>query len=447
LSEPRAAFRLGFLSLAISRPVLLDWLMPWHVRREDWVSYVVSMIRGARFVLIREIHQNVSQELRHVLQEWQDWFRLVEARGKEGDGLRMDASTPPGSWDVTGSEHRRVLKMMADAALPRSHPLRPLYQLGDLLGAYWDQLVAHALSGGRASDLESLPDVGPLVRHIVSLPSAYLDQLPELRSVAELAPRLDQFGQSTFLALFGDWGVSEVSIAGRRIAYPKVLKVEVRLRELVDSVDQGLGSIESPEPVGEGRGATPDGVATTTPQPGSDPAGGTDQGRPGGAEPAGSAENRDAPPEGPSSPGGVEPPGPIGETGHDTTTPAQGYLGLDFNPSLRTLHRKGKRPVVDLSSGKLNRKLVEHFLKKKDALSERGDLSWVWNQAGLSDNVSIKTIYDRMCDLNDLLEPLGVMVDCTSGAWKLIVGVRPDRGAARKPKKTGRVRSPKGKRG
>jgi hypothetical protein len=270
LSERRAAFRLGLHSRAIWRLHLLYLLFPWVPRREDWVSHTVSNIRGARFVLIREIHKNVSPELRDVLQEWQAWYRLDEARRKEGDDLGLNDSTPPSSWDVTGLDHRRILTMMADEALDGAHPLRPWYQLGALLGAYGAQLLAHLLSGGGENDLGRLSAVGPLVRHIESLPSAYLDQLPGLRSFAKQLPVLDQFDESTFLAMIGEW---EVPDWGQWPAWPKVWRIDVLLGMLVHYVDEVLGSIESPEPVGEGRGATPDGVATTPPQPGSDPAG------------------------------------------------------------------------------------------------------------------------------------------------------------------------------
>jgi hypothetical protein len=300
--------------------------------------------------------------------------------------------------------------MMADAALPRPYPLRLWYQLGVLLGDYRVRLVAHSLSGGGENDLGRLPDIGPLVRFIEPLPSAYPEQLPEPRSVAELAPGLDQFGQSRFLAMLGEW---EESGGGHESARREVAKIDESLGVRVHFVDQRLGSIESPEPVGQGRGATPlvDAALAVASDPGAP--------RP---SPAASGESGADP--APREVHGGGPPGTTSDEQPDAgeaaaSLPAPGYLGLIVDEGRHQLRRAGRAEVVELGRGPLNLNLVKYFVKRRDLLTDLPLLLKVWEVSGRAAQPEESTVRDRICDLNKLLRTLDVEINSSFGLWAL----------------------------
>jgi hypothetical protein len=408
LSEPRAAFRLGYLIPVIWRLRRLYWALLLVDRGEDGVSHAVSLIEDARSELINVIPLNVSQELLRVLQEWQDWYRLDVARRKESDDHSLDASTAPGSWDKIGWKHWRKLKRMADQALSGAPSLRPWYRLGALLGDYRVGLVDHLLSDDSEHDLKKLPDVRPLVRHIASLPPAYLDQLPLLGSVAEQAPVLDQSGQSTFLAMLGEW---EESGGGHASARREVVKIDESLGMLVDDTDRRLGSIKLPEPVGEGRRATPDVAAlAVAPDPGAPRPSPAVAGESGADTAAREVHGGRTGPE-------SEAPPDAGEAA--ASLPAPGYLGLIVDEGRHQLRRVGWDKVVDLGRGLLNLNLVKYFVKRRDFLTNLALLEGVW-EASHRGKPEPVTVRDKISKLNKLLRKLGVEINSRSSSWKLV---------------------------
>jgi hypothetical protein len=269
LSEELAAFRLGHLGRTIWVWHRLFWSRPELELVEDGVPFSVSQLRDARLALAREIHTNVFLGLDRVLD---DWDRLAARLYKAWEETGTYGPTPFGSDVVPGSGHWQELRVLADSALPPSHRLRPVYDLGRLLGDYQVELFDYQPNLGAADELERLPDVRPLVRQIGFLPKAYLDGLPLFRSVVDLAPLLDQGGQSTFLAALFK---KHEGLWGQRFPRVDYSAVDRMMLVLARRAEAGLGSIEPPESVGAGQGATADGIVTAPPQPGSDPVGGT----------------------------------------------------------------------------------------------------------------------------------------------------------------------------
>jgi hypothetical protein len=216
-----AAFQLGQLgvSMWVWADVLWDLLARrsqghfWHPGAKFGVPDTVARLLSARRVLVDLIPPTISGELKSII----DWFaafnqELIE-KADSGSFNFADHNGVVAPWEGKSDE----LRFWCDRALPKSHSLRPIFELGvafgefDLLASgYYSLLIGTPKpevreSGCRDSidaiddfeplpDLVPLPEIGELARRANSTQEAILARSPLLTSLAGIGRDYDRLG-------------------------------------------------------------------------------------------------------------------------------------------------------------------------------------------------------------------------------------------------------------
>lgn len=165
---------------------------------------------AARVALAAEIYPNVFGEMRHVINDLNQMTKGLLDALRAGTGyanVNFDSRHAPGKsfWEK--------LRSLADLALGPDHELRSFFEFGASLGGFqlklWEENVGAIF---RIEDLRRfyrrldagepdtpLPDIRPLVLSALRLPEEVSRQIPQVRSLIELASELNGPGQDHFL--------------------------------------------------------------------------------------------------------------------------------------------------------------------------------------------------------------------------------------------------------
>ncbi len=160
----------------------------------------IARLREAMVSLFAVIHPNLSRDLGHAVDEFDEKVkRLTDASRSVAGGMNQSPRPRQAPFrDAWG-----VLKSLADRALVAGHELRCLYDLGAALGELrlrlWDWGPGSVLDVQESEDFsrwvdaggeDPQPDLRPLVQAALRLPRELVPEIPPLETLVGLAPHL-----------------------------------------------------------------------------------------------------------------------------------------------------------------------------------------------------------------------------------------------------------------
>jgi hypothetical protein len=188
--SPRAAFRFGHLVRAVrlehsrffANPDVADigqFLRTYEVTavltqiRDVARSLAGEFIRGSLDAFDTAL-KTLEQQVDKLIRSWQNGARTT---------------IPIHTSDPAFEPFWQAFRSKADSALPQDSPLRGLYLAGAAIGEYRLRLltILPAADGSQAQG--PLPNIGPVMRSLKSLPDAALSRSPLLREVTRLGDR------------------------------------------------------------------------------------------------------------------------------------------------------------------------------------------------------------------------------------------------------------------
>jgi hypothetical protein len=239
--RPLAAYRLGYLSFTIR--VWFELL--WDSRTDSgvWsnIRLAIYQIGEARLDLAREIHGNVFQDLRMVLDQFINLHDTLVTALKEGDS----GSSPWRAREAAGQGLWLELRQLADGALDRGDVLMKWYDLGAAIGAYQLGLRRYNPPPWVVDQLEYDLDFDPIIRAAVALPRNEARQIPLLLSLIRLSADKQRQDKAAFLRIFMQRGYEDGELTTRA---DDVIPLSRMLVELDAAIQDGLGMLVCASP-------------------------------------------------------------------------------------------------------------------------------------------------------------------------------------------------------